>query len=150
MRLRFFLATGVVLGCTAGAAACVDDNDPSSFIPPAEAGNDGSGRPSDGATASSDSSNLVGDAGLGSFYCGQTVCYAGYYCVRVILNDAGIEQSSACYPLLQCNDCPCVTNVVATSYCTGDTIGCAGPPSGPLYVTCTPGAPRGDAGGAGD
>jgi hypothetical protein len=148
MRLCFLLAMAVVLGCAAGAAACSDDTVPSSFDKAApEAGADGADRPSDGATTPSDSPNLVGDAGPGSFYCGQTICYAGYYCVRV-LSDAGVEESSACYPLLQCSDCPCVIQVVATSYCTADTIGCAGPPSGPLHVTCSAGAPT-DAGGGG-
>ncbi|HEX8792328.1 MAG TPA: hypothetical protein VF765_15345 [Polyangiaceae bacterium] len=145
MSLRFVLSMALVAGCTAGAAACVDDSVPSSFA--AEAGSDGAGRPGD-AASTGDSANLVGDAGPGSFYCGQTVCYAGYYCVRV-LSSAGVEESAACYPLLQCSDCPCVTNVAATAYCSGDSLACAGQGAGPFYVTCTAAAPPGDAGGDG-
>jgi hypothetical protein len=136
----------MVLGSALATGAC-DDQVPSSFVGPADGSSgEGGARPGDGAAG--DSPNLVGDSGPVSFQCGQTVCYAGYYCVRA-LSEAGVEESSSCYPLLQCDDCPCLTNVVATNYCAREALVCSGPPGGPLYVTCEPGALPGDAGGGG-
>lgn len=146
MRPSHLPATALALALAMGAAACSNDQVPSSFDDAgSQGGRDGAGSPSDGSSQT-DSPNLVGDAAPGSFQCGQTICHGGNYCV-LMLNDAGVTQSSACYPLQQCNDCPCVTNVAAVSACAGDTLGCAGAPGSHLYVTCEPGqAPR-DAGG---
>jgi hypothetical protein len=147
MRPIHILAAALGLGSGLAASAC-GDQVPSSFAGLVDGGaGEGGGRPGDGAAG--DSPSLVGDTGPGSFQCGQTACHAGYYCVRV-LSEGGVEESSSCYPLLQCDDCPCLTNVVATNYCAGDTLGCSGAPGGPLYVTCeayAPGALPGDAGG---
>lgn len=144
-----FLATAALLGHVLLAAACTDYNDPSSFNNPPSDGGSADGRPGD-ASGKSDSANLVGDASPGSFACQQTICPPGTYCVRILAADSGVAESAACYPLLQCKDCPCVTNVVATSVCQGDTLGCAGTPGADLYVTCTQGgAPPGDAGAGG-
>jgi hypothetical protein len=124
--------SSILVGITTAlvlTADCSSSSTPSSF---------GTGGGSEGGVmdaASMDTGSFGGGGGSGNFMCGAMMCTRYQWCLFIV-SDAGAEMSATCIPYGACQACNCLTQMVSTAQCAGDTVTCT--PQPPLTVSCLP------------